>query len=127
MTLTVAACAVPVATSTELYCRALAVYDRVRLAGARFDSPDLGLAVSCHLGRARLVGRLDAFPWAVDAVTAAVAEQMLGGAPVNGSCEDTVDWLASFPARFLALLDRRARQTAPLAGGRRAWDRVSIR
>jgi hypothetical protein len=97
------------------------------VAAARYDDPDLGLAISCHLGRGRLVSRLDAAPWPVSPRTAAEAMRLVGSAPRSSACEELVDWLEAFPTAFMTLLDRRARQTQPVSGGRRAWDRVRTR
>jgi hypothetical protein len=114
-------------TSTDLCRRALEAYDAVHVAAARYDDPDLGLAIICHLGRSRLASRLDAAPWPVSPETAAAAAWLVDRAPLSATCEDLVEWLEAFPAAFLAVLDRRARQTQPVSGGRRAWDRVTAR
>ena len=114
-------------SSSALCRRALEAYDTVRAAAARYDDPDLGLAIICHLGRARLAARLDAKPWSVASESRALAERLIDAAPRNARCEDLVDWLEGFPGAFLSVLDRRAHQTAPLDGGRRAWDRISTR
>jgi hypothetical protein len=97
------------------------------VAAARYDDPDLGLAISCHLGRGRLVSRLGAASWPVSPETAAEAMRLVGSAPRSAACEELVDWLEAFPTAFMNLLDRRVRQTHPVSGGRRAWDRVTTR
>ena len=114
-------------TSTELCRRALEVYDAVQATAAHYDDPDLGLAISCHLSRTRLASRLGAARWAVDADVANEARRLIASAPAGASLAVLVAWLDAFPVAFLALLNRRVPQVMPTPGGRRAWDRVSLR
>jgi len=127
MTLTAFFTAGSATTSRDLYRRALRTYSAVWAASARFDDPDLGMAISGHLGHARLALQLLATPWGVSVEAAAQAERLLASAPIGGSREELFGWLETFPAQFAALLDRRARETSPITGGRRAWDRVTTR
>jgi hypothetical protein len=127
MTMTAALASGPPVRSEDLYRRALAAYDAVRAAAAGYDDPDLGLAISCYLGRGRLVTRLAAAPWIVGATAVEEAERLISSAPLCNRCEALVEWLEVFPVRLLAVLDRRQRQTRPRPGGRRAWDRASDR
>lgn len=127
MTISAAPAAGPAVRSADLYRRALAAYDAVRAEAARFDDPDLGLAIACYVGRRRLVTRLAAASWTVSPAAVKAVEHLIDSAPCGSGCEALSEWLELFPVRLLAVLDRRQQQTGPRIGGRRAWDRVVVR
>jgi hypothetical protein len=115
------------AVGTDALCRrALAAYDALAASQRYNDEPDLGVAIHLASGRRALDARLHARSWVVPPETAAAALSVISSLPRDGRGAPVIEWLETFPARFLAVIDRRRTPTIPEVGGRRAWDRVAF-